>query len=111
MARLRQEALARQKARKACPPGENRAEDGADARVAGYLGVSEAMVSSCCGSICPHCDVFLDKAIALVELGLSHHLFMNPSQEEFFNEALEIYRLDRTGYIARRQELMDRMRR
>ena len=114
MARLREEAQRREQERKKAQALQSSAkpdeEQNADIDVAKYLGVSEEEVSVCCGSTCPHCDMFLDKAIALVELGSPHHLFMNPSQEEIFKEALEIYRQDRTEYAFLRQELMDRMR-
>jgi len=112
MARLRQEALARQKAREADGPKPKAAPgEDTDKQVADYLGVGEAQVSACCGSICSHCEMFLDKAIALVELGRPHHLFMNPSQERMFAEALSIYRNNREEYEKRKTELMDRMRR
>ena len=78
--------------------------------VADYLGVSKEEVENCCGNICPHCDIFLAKAIALEELGYKHHLFMNPSQEEMFKEALSIYRKDIKEYKNREHELMDKMR-
>lgn len=79
-------------------------------QVAEYTGKPLLEISYCCGNICPHCQTFLDKAIALVELGYKHHLFMNPIQEELFEEALDIYRRDRKEYEMRKQELMDRMR-
>lgn len=78
--------------------------------VADYLGVTTDEIVACCGSICPHCDTFLDKAIALEELGYKNHLFMNPVQEEFFMEALEIYRNDRKEYARLKDELINRMR-
>ncbi|MBI5816034.1 MAG: hypothetical protein HZB29_10565 [Nitrospinae bacterium] len=81
------------------------------ASVAKFTGLPAEEVEYCCGSICPHCQVFLDKAIALIELGYPHHLFMNPAQEEVFNEAIELFRKDRTLYMLRKQELMDKMRR
>lgn len=83
----------------------------ANRRVAEFLGVTAEEVESCCGSICPNCDMFLDKAIALVELGYPPHLFMNPVQTEMFEDALRIYRDDPKDYQARKKELMDRMRR
>ncbi|MDH4185124.1 MAG: hypothetical protein OEV92_12930 [Nitrospinota bacterium] len=115
MARLRQEALEKEQARrkeKDHPrPEPAGRQDKADLEVAQFLEVSPEMVSACCGSICAHCDIFLDKAIALVELGYPHHLFMNSSQEEKFEQALELFRKDRAEYKIRRQELMDSMRR
>ncbi|VAX18044.1 hypothetical protein MNBD_NITROSPINAE01-1091 [hydrothermal vent metagenome] len=78
--------------------------------VADYLGVSKEEIDNCCGNTCPHCDIFLSKAIALEELGHKHHLFMNPSQEEMFKDAQAIYRKDIKEYEKREQELMDRMR-
>lgn len=80
------------------------------AEVARYLGISKEEVGACCGSICPHCNVFLDKAIALEELGYQNHLYMNPSQEQNFKDALTIYRDDRKEYEARKTELIERMR-
>ncbi len=74
------------------------------------MGVSIDEVADCCGNICPHCEIFLDKAIALEELGYQHHLFMNPTQEEMFREALEIYRNDHKEFNLRKLQLMDRMR-
>ncbi|MDH5510844.1 MAG: hypothetical protein OEZ32_10885 [Nitrospinota bacterium] len=114
MARLREEAARKELERKAEKEHATEAtgeEAAVDREVAEYLGAEEEEVAACCGSICPHCDMFLDKAIALVQLGRPHHLFMNPSQAEKFREAMEIYERDRSEYIARRQELMERMRR
>lgn len=90
--------------------GERRADDPVMREVAEYTGQPLNEVAYCCGSICPHCQIFLDKAIALVELGYNHHLFMNPIQEERFQEALSVFRRDRMEYEMSKQELMDRMR-
>lgn len=113
--RLRESALERQKERERAKEAFDHeafidGERDRNRQAAKYLGMDENVVTNCCGSICPHCEMFLDKAIALEELGHSHHLFMNPSQEEVFNEALRIYREDRREYERRRMELMDRMR-
>jgi len=115
MASLREEAARKQQERQKEKQQGSAAgrddEEEASREVAEYLGVEEDLVANCCGSICPHCDIFLDKAIALVELGRPHHLFMNPSQEEKFHQALELYRKDRAQYAVRRQDLMESMRR
>lgn len=115
MKRLRDSALENQKRREEARETTDHealldAEREKNRQAAEFLGMDENVVANCCGSICPHCEMFLDKAIALEELGHSHHLFMNPSQEEVFNEALRIYREDRHEYERRRGELMDRMR-
>jgi hypothetical protein len=55
--------------------------------------------------------MFLDKAIALEELGYTHHLFMNPTQEDMFAEVRKIFRKNHQEYNRRRQEFMERMRR
>jgi hypothetical protein len=91
-------------------PENTQLSDAVFQQVAEYTGKPFLEVAYCCGNICPHCQTFLDKAIALVELGYKHHLFMNPVQEEFFEDALAIYRRDRKEYEIRKQELMDRMR-
>lgn len=89
---------------------EKLADDPVMREVAEYIGQPVNEVAYCCGNICPHCQTFLDKAIALVELGHEHHLLMNPVQEEQFQEALNIFRRDRMEYEMSKQELMDRMR-
>lgn len=115
LSRLREEAAEKAKKREE----ENRVEDKTGivseenkkiAEVAEYLGMSKDEVEVCCGSICPHCDTFLDKAIALEELGYQNHLYMNPTQQEQFKEALQIYRNDPKDYEARKTELIERMR-
>lgn len=78
--------------------------------VARYLGWTREMVENCCGSVCPQCELFLDKALALMELGHPHHLFLNPMQEEVLREAQELFRRDRKEYEMRKQDLMDRMK-
>lgn len=80
------------------------------AEVAEFLGISKEEVEDCCGNTCPHCDIFLSKAIALEELGYEHHLFLNPTQQEMFKDALAIYRRDIKEYERKEQELMDEMR-
>ena len=90
--------------------GEKPVDDPVMLEVAEYLGKPVNDVAYCCGSICPHCQIFMDKAIALIELGYDHHLFMNPVQEGQFQEALEIFRRDRMEYEMSKQELMDLMR-
>ena len=116
MKRLREQAavMASKRAGEAHEPKRKKlAEEEAEinAKVADFLGASPEETAHCCGSICPHCDIFLDKAIALVELGYPSHLFMNPSQEELFEEALRLYRSDLGKYQVNKRELMDRMRR
>lgn len=78
--------------------------------VAEYIGKPVDDVAYCCGNICPHCQIFLDKAIALIELGYDHHLFMNPVQEDQFQGALGMFRRDKMEYEMSKQELMDSMR-
>ncbi|MBI4827542.1 MAG: hypothetical protein HY804_01815 [Nitrospinae bacterium] len=78
--------------------------------VAHYLGWTREMVENCCGSVCPHCELFLDKALALMELGYPHHLFLNPMQEEVLRETQELFRRDRKEYEIRKEELMNRMK-
>jgi len=113
--RLREEALAKERDRKTARREASRRRldhqnEETVRQVARFLEVAPEMVDSCCGSICPDCDMFLDKAIALVELGHPPHLFMNPTQEDLFGEAVGIFRDDRKEYEARKRELMDRMR-
>lgn len=81
------------------------------AEVADLTGLPVWEVAYCCGAICPHCETFLDKAIALVDMGHPHHLFMNPVQQERFAEALALYRRDRKEYDLRKPELIASMRR
>lgn len=90
--------------------GENLIDDSVLREIAEYTGKPVYEIAYCCGNICPHCQTFLDKAIALVELGYNHHLLMNPVQEEYFQDALRVFRGDRMEYEMRKQELMDRMR-
>jgi hypothetical protein len=104
-AELKRESDLRRKA-----SGEKPAEDPVMREVAEYLGQPVNDVAYCCGNICPHCQIFLDKAIALIELGHDHHLFMNPVQEDQFQNALGIFRRDRMEYETSKQELMDAMR-
>ncbi len=79
-------------------------------QVAELTGLSPEEVGYCCGSICPHCESFLDKAIGLVELGRPHHLFLNPVQQERFDEALALFRDDRKAYDLRKKELIASLR-
>lgn len=104
-AKLEKENVQRRKT-----PGEKPADDSVMLEVAEYLGKPVNDVTYCCGNICPHCQTFLDKAIALIELGYSHHLFMNPIQEDQFQNALRMFRRDRMEYEMSKQELMDSMR-
>lgn len=104
-AELKKESDLRRKA-----SGEKMPDDHIMREVAEYIGKPLDEVTYCCGNICPHCQTFLDKAIALVELGHEHHLLMNPVQEERFQEALNVFRRDRMQYEMSKQELMDRMR-
>ena len=90
--------------------GEKLIDDSVLREIAEYIGKPVYEVAYCCGSICPHCQMFLDKAIALIDLGYNHHLLMNPIQEEYFQDALKVFRSDRMEYEMRKQELMDRMR-
>ena len=90
--------------------GENPLDDSVMREVAEYIGEPVSEVAYCCGNICPHCQTFLDKAIALIELGYDHHLLMNPIQEDYFKDALGIFRRDRKEYEMSKQTLMDRMR-
>ncbi len=112
--KLRQQAAEsqnqRKKSRQESASGEKDQSSDVSEKVAKLLGVTTEMVDNCCGSICPHCDMFLDKAVSLVELGYPHHLLMNPTQEAMFEEAREIYLRDRKEYETRKTELMDRMR-
>jgi len=78
--------------------------------VAQYLGWTREAVENCCGSVCPHCELFLDKALALMELGYHHHLFLNPMQEDVLREAHALFQRDRKEYEIRKQDLMNRMR-
>ncbi len=115
LSRLREEAAekARKREEESRPKGKTGIvpqEEKKILKVAKYLGISKEEVGACCGSICPHCNIFLDKAIALEELGYPNHLYMNPTQEQIFKEALEIYRDDRKDYEARKTELIERMR-
>lgn len=104
-AELKKESDQRRKA-----SSENQVDDSVMLEVAEYLGKPIDDVTYCCGNICPHCQMFLDKAIALIELGYDHHLFMNPIQEDKFQNALEIFRRDKMEYEMSKQELMDSMR-
>ena len=111
-ARLRQQALEKETERKrksAHAPSNDASQ--LDKQVAAFTGIEDEVVASCCGSICSNCDVFLDKAIALEELGHPHHLFMNRGQEEKFGKALALFREEKEEYQKRRQEIIDSMRR
>lgn len=90
--------------------GERAVDDSIMLEVAEYLGKPLDDVAYCCGNICPHCQMFLDKAIALIELGYEHHLFMNPTQEDQFQGALSMFRRDKMEYEMCKQELMNAMR-
>ncbi|MBI4667531.1 MAG: hypothetical protein HY751_14105 [Nitrospinae bacterium] len=112
--KLRQEAIQKAEERTKASPANEGSKPFDDERivrqVAEFTGLSVDEVAYCCGNICPHCETFLDKAIALVELGYGHHLFMNPMQEDYFTDALDTFRRDRREYELKKQDLMDRMR-
>ena len=79
-------------------------------KVADFTGIDYDEIEFCCGNCCPDCESFLDKAIALVELGFKHHLFLNPVQQEVFDEALALFQTARTDYDAKKQSFIDRLR-
>lgn len=110
---MRDQAKAKELEKRNAAPRKDQDREHEDAiirEVADFLGITPTEAEYCCGNICPHCQTFLDKAIALVELGHPHHLIMNPMQESMFADALEIFRRDRKEYTVRKQELMNRMR-
>jgi len=115
MKELRDQALEKEKNRKKADiesfkASSKSSEAVKSSKLAEFLGVTPEIADACCGSICPHCDLFLDKAIALVQLGYPHHLFMNPTQEEVYKEALELFEKDRKEYEQQKEVLIQRMR-
>ncbi len=115
MKQLRDQALEKEKNREKTR-SESLADNGnsSDAvksrELADFLGVTPEVADACCGSICPHCDLFLDKAIALEQLGYPHHLFMNPTQEEVYKKAKELFEKDRKEYEQLKPGLIEKMR-
>jgi hypothetical protein len=113
--KLREQALSDEKQRRENSDeirkksGE-RAEDRVFEAVAELIERDVEEVAACCGSICPKCDMFLDKAVALRALDNPHHLFMNPTQNEIFEKALNMFLEDKKEYQANRLELMERLR-
>ena len=79
-------------------------------KIAGKLGITQEIVEHCCGSVCPDCVQFLDIAITREELGLKSHLTLNPTQQEAFAKALEIYRRDKDEYKRVKGELIKSIR-
>ncbi|VAX16958.1 hypothetical protein MNBD_NITROSPINAE04-1206 [hydrothermal vent metagenome] len=115
MKQLRDQALEKEKDRKkadseSLEDDRNNSDAVKSRELADFLGVTPEVADACCGSICPHCDLFLDKAIALEQLGYPHHLFMNPTQEEVYKEAKEIFEKDRKEYDTQKKELIERMK-
>lgn len=115
MKELRERALEKEKNRKkaqseSLTEGRDDGQALKSRKLAEFLGVTPEIADACCGSICPHCDLFLDKAIALERLGYSHHLFMNPTQEQVYKEALKLFTQDRNEYDLRKKEFVRRMK-
>lgn len=115
MKQLRDQALEKEKNRKKAQSefieaDSNNSEAVKSRELAEFLGVTPVIADACCGYICPDCDLFLDKAVALEQLGYPHHLFINPTQEEVYKEALELFENDRNEYDRRKQELIRGMR-
>jgi len=111
--KIRREAAEKEQARnKSADGSENpmEAESHLQRQVAEKIGRSQEEVAYCCGSTCPSCDVFLDKAMALEELGHKHHLFLNPVQWEIFEKALALYRTDRAEYERQKPEIITALR-